>query len=301
MIEIARKRGAEAGKIPGDVAIADFTNHDIRRTMTTHMAKLGIAPHVCEAVLNHSSGTISGVAAVYNRWKFNDEKRDALQKWADHVDLIVGRFSSGNVTRSRGKPDLMLARTAESFKYTAEVATIAATLHSRPFTNWPDVDQLETLAILYIFSVSRARGSLPKKQIAKEKAERNRIVERVRRAVRVGDRAERIEAIVERMVADSIDVDDPLSQFSRTRLLAQAMFDGEITEFELERLIVRHFLSQPGKLEWPGKDRWIFADDRERRHRFEYVKQLVCYWAEDRNCRPTRYPCRPARAPAVTG
>ncbi|RCL04002.1 MAG: hypothetical protein JSC189_000039 [Candidatus Tokpelaia sp. JSC189] len=41
--------------------------HDIRRTVATGMASLGIAPHVVEAVLNHVSGAMAGVAGVYNQ------------------------------------------------------------------------------------------------------------------------------------------------------------------------------------------------------------------------------------------
>jgi integrase len=62
--------------------------HDLRRTAATEMAKMGIAPHVVEKVLNHISGTISGVAAVYNRYGYDAEKRDALDRWAWVIDQI---------------------------------------------------------------------------------------------------------------------------------------------------------------------------------------------------------------------
>jgi hypothetical protein len=42
------------------------------------MAGLGIAPHVADKILNHQSGTISGVAAVYQRHDFLAERKDAL-------------------------------------------------------------------------------------------------------------------------------------------------------------------------------------------------------------------------------
>jgi hypothetical protein len=55
------------------------------------MARLGHAPHVVEAVLNHTGGTISGVAAVYNRYSYADEKRRALEVWGRFVtDLVEG-------------------------------------------------------------------------------------------------------------------------------------------------------------------------------------------------------------------
>jgi hypothetical protein len=46
------------------------------------MASLGIEPHIVEAILGHRSGVISGVAAIYNRHLYADEKKDALQRWA---------------------------------------------------------------------------------------------------------------------------------------------------------------------------------------------------------------------------
>src|SRR5690349_15946426 len=49
-----------------------WTLHDLRRTATTGMARLGIAPHVADKVLNHTAGTIRGVAAVYNRYEYLD-------------------------------------------------------------------------------------------------------------------------------------------------------------------------------------------------------------------------------------
>lgn len=54
--------------------------HDIRRTVATNMAIIGVQPHIIEAVLNHRSGIISGVAAVYNRHAYIDEKREALER-----------------------------------------------------------------------------------------------------------------------------------------------------------------------------------------------------------------------------
>lgn len=67
----------------------DWRLHDIRRTVATNMAVLGIQPHVIESVLNHKSGIVSGVAAVYNRHAYAQEKREALTKWAEHVEALV--------------------------------------------------------------------------------------------------------------------------------------------------------------------------------------------------------------------
>ena len=63
--------------------------HDLRRTAATGMANLGVLPHVVEAVLNHVSGSRAGVAGIYNRASYAAEKRDALDRWAVHVEALV--------------------------------------------------------------------------------------------------------------------------------------------------------------------------------------------------------------------
>ena len=63
--------------------------HDIRRTVATRMADLGVLPHVIEAVLNHISGHKAGVAGVYNRSSYVTEKRQALTLWADRVSALI--------------------------------------------------------------------------------------------------------------------------------------------------------------------------------------------------------------------
>jgi integrase len=63
--------------------------HDLRRTAATGMANLGVSPHVIEAVLNHVSGSRAGVAGIYNRATYREEKRQALECWAGHVSRIV--------------------------------------------------------------------------------------------------------------------------------------------------------------------------------------------------------------------
>jgi integrase len=69
--------------------------HDIRRSVATHMAEIGIQPHIIEAVMNHVSGHKAGVAGVYNRAGYEREKRQALDLWAEHVmALIEGRAAN---------------------------------------------------------------------------------------------------------------------------------------------------------------------------------------------------------------
>ncbi|HKD42246.1 MAG TPA: integrase arm-type DNA-binding domain-containing protein [Myxococcaceae bacterium] len=63
--------------------------HDLRRTCVSGMARLGIAPHVADKILNHQSGTISGVAAFYQRYEFLAERRAALNLWGAHVAELI--------------------------------------------------------------------------------------------------------------------------------------------------------------------------------------------------------------------
>ena len=69
--------------------IPPWVFHDLRRTAATGMARLNIAPHVVDKAQNHVSGTIRGVAAVYNRFEYFDERRSALEAWGKHVTALV--------------------------------------------------------------------------------------------------------------------------------------------------------------------------------------------------------------------
>jgi integrase len=63
--------------------------HDLRRTAATGMARLNVPPHVVDKVLNHTSGKIRGVAAIYNRYEYIEERRAALEAWGRHVENLV--------------------------------------------------------------------------------------------------------------------------------------------------------------------------------------------------------------------
>ncbi len=71
------------------VGIAPWTVHDLRRTAASGMAKLGVSLVVIEKVLNHVSGSLAGIVGVYQRHEFAEEKRAALQQWADYVERLV--------------------------------------------------------------------------------------------------------------------------------------------------------------------------------------------------------------------
>jgi integrase len=64
------------------LAADSWVTHDLRRTMATHMERLGIAPHVIEACFGHS---LRGIAAVYRQYQYLPEKQAAYETWAQEV------------------------------------------------------------------------------------------------------------------------------------------------------------------------------------------------------------------------
>lgn len=97
MLKIARKEAEERGDDPEEVKIEPWVLHDFRRTAASGMAALGVQPHVIEAVLNHKSGTIRGVAAVYNRYDYDQEKKRALARWERRIKTIIATAPGSNV------------------------------------------------------------------------------------------------------------------------------------------------------------------------------------------------------------
>ncbi len=69
--------------------IAPWTLHDLRRTFATNLAALGTPIHVTEKLLNHVSGSVSGVAAIYNRHAYMDEMRATIMNWEKRIADIV--------------------------------------------------------------------------------------------------------------------------------------------------------------------------------------------------------------------
>jgi integrase len=80
-----------------------FVLHDLRRSATSCMARLGIEPHVADKVLNHTAGTIRGVAAIYNRHHYLDERRLALEGLGMFIGLLVRDRLPGHVAEARVK------------------------------------------------------------------------------------------------------------------------------------------------------------------------------------------------------
>jgi integrase len=85
----------EVARLNGGTPLEPWRFHDLRRSAASGMAALGVAPHVIEAVINHKSGVIKGMAAVYNRFAYMNERKEALEAWAQH--LLALELEAGGV------------------------------------------------------------------------------------------------------------------------------------------------------------------------------------------------------------
>jgi integrase len=85
----AKRRLDETITELNDGPLPEWDIHDLRRSVATGMAKLGVQPIVIEASLNHITGVRSSIASVYNLHSYEQEKREALTRWAEHVLRVV--------------------------------------------------------------------------------------------------------------------------------------------------------------------------------------------------------------------
>ena len=99
----ARENGAsKPGKAKAQ-HMPEWRLHDLRRTCATVMPdRLGVQPHIVEAVLNHVSGHKAGVAGTYNRALYAAEKRAALTLWGEHILTIIDGTERKVLPMSRG-------------------------------------------------------------------------------------------------------------------------------------------------------------------------------------------------------
>ena len=66
--------------------VRNWKFHDIRRTVATNLSKMGYNRMLIKRILNHADGDVT---AIYDRYQYINEKREALQSWADKLDEIV--------------------------------------------------------------------------------------------------------------------------------------------------------------------------------------------------------------------
>ena len=86
----AMARFAEELKEPKTWRKDPPTPHDLRRTVATRLARMGIAKEVRERVLNHAGARHDPEAKHYNLYEFLPEKREALDRWAAEVSALIG-------------------------------------------------------------------------------------------------------------------------------------------------------------------------------------------------------------------
>lgn len=78
-------------------ALPDWRIHDLRRSLATGFQRLGIRFEVTEATLNHISGARGGIAGVYQRHDWKNEKCSALEAWGRHIAAILKPVEDGKV------------------------------------------------------------------------------------------------------------------------------------------------------------------------------------------------------------
>jgi integrase len=86
---------AAKNKLDKLIELTPWTVHDLRRTVRTGLGKLGVAPHVAEAVLNHLPAKL---IRTYDRNAYEPEKRAALELWANHLAIAIAQAEGANVT-----------------------------------------------------------------------------------------------------------------------------------------------------------------------------------------------------------
>lgn len=76
-------------KFDAECPIDHWTLHDLRRTFATQMGALGVPIHITEKLLNHVSGTMGGIVAVYQLHSYEKEMRSAIEAWELELSRIM--------------------------------------------------------------------------------------------------------------------------------------------------------------------------------------------------------------------
>ena len=91
----ARELGRDASKVG---QMPDWRIHDLRRSIATGLANLGVAPIVADRILNHVPRKQKGqVMFVYNRAEYARERRRALELWGEHIERITYGFRDAEI------------------------------------------------------------------------------------------------------------------------------------------------------------------------------------------------------------
>jgi integrase len=94
--------GRPTDQLRSKAQVTGFRLHDLRRTVASIMGQIEVAPHVIEAILNHKSGVISGIAAIYNKYGYEREKALGLRRYGEYIAALV-QSEQANGSRDEGK------------------------------------------------------------------------------------------------------------------------------------------------------------------------------------------------------
>jgi integrase len=85
----------------GGAALDAWALHDVRRSVASGLARIGVNLPVIERCLNHVSGSFGGIVGVYQRHDFADAMRDALESWGRHIERLATGEAGSNVVPLR--------------------------------------------------------------------------------------------------------------------------------------------------------------------------------------------------------
>lgn len=83
--------GKSKSRLDEACGVTDWSIHDLRRTFSSLHAEIGTPPHITERLINHITGTVSGVAAVYNRYQYISEMRLSQASYESHLAQLFAK------------------------------------------------------------------------------------------------------------------------------------------------------------------------------------------------------------------
>ena len=104
--------------------LAGWVVHDLRRSLATGCQAMGIPIATTEAVLNHISEVLSGVAGIYQLYDYFDEKADALERWGTLIDAALECWGRGDVAGIVALDPSTRARTARRDRRLSRAAPV---------------------------------------------------------------------------------------------------------------------------------------------------------------------------------
>lgn len=118
MIEILRARamarGEDLSDVPDDVLLPPWVIHDLRRTAISKLQAMGVPVEVTEEVLAHKTGTRSGVAGVYNKYRYLVEKQVAVQIWGEYLSAVQSGPLASEPKRKLRYAEQLMQKSAEA-------------------------------------------------------------------------------------------------------------------------------------------------------------------------------------------